>query len=427
MTIALFVRPASFSLLCLAACAATAAAEDISGILNVTKVIVDDSRLVGDVTCTMTTTPCIQFGAPHITLRLNGFSVTGPANPDDTTTCNVNSGPIFSDGVSNGTSAATSQPDVSIIGPGMVQKFRRHGIFIIGAAGISTNVTVKHITSHYNCFSGLLAAATTDSVIEGIVSVRNAANSGGAPCGGTCVVNSNNNHIVGNVLGGNGSVCATALCSATPPTIASNNDFGLGFTGTSSDNLIERNTVSGNSNGVLLQAGTSANTIRDNIVAGNPPSQVSRNFGPIGFDIKDEAAANGARNTFERNWCITYAGPGPSPCPGFPAVVPPTISALTATPDVLWPANGNMVEVNIGVTVTDDSDPAPVCEISAVTANEPLSASDWSQTGPLSLLLRAERNGLGAGRTYSITVTCTNASQRSASASVPVVVPHDRR
>ena len=150
-------------------------------------------------------------------------------------------------------------------------------------------------------------------------------------------------------------------------------------------------------------------------------------YGPIGFDIKDEAATNGARNTFERNWCITYAGPGPSPCPNFPAVVPPTISALTATPNVLWPPNGKMVPVTIGVTVADDSDPAPACQITGVTSNEPLGVSDWTLTGPLSLNLRADRNGLGAGRIYSITVTCTNASQLSASALVTVVVPHDQR
>ena len=114
-----FAPPAIASLL-LAAFAGIAAAEDISGTISVTKIIVEDSRLVGNVTCTMTTTPCIQFGAPNIALRLNGFAVTGPANPDDTTTCNANSGPTFSDGVSNGTTADTSQTGVRIIGPGMV-------------------------------------------------------------------------------------------------------------------------------------------------------------------------------------------------------------------------------------------------------------------------------------------------------------------
>jgi len=417
----------AFVSLFLAACVDPAAAEDISGVINVTKIVVEDSRLVGDVTCTMTTTPCIQFGAPNIALRLNGFVVTGPANPDDTATCNANSGPTFSDGVSNGTTAATSQPGVRIIGPGMVQKFRRHGIFIIGVPGVSTNVTIEHVTSHHNCFSGILVASMSDSVLDGVVSVRNAANSGLAPCGGNCITgNSINNHIANSVFGGNGSVCAAALCAAAP-TVASNNDFGLGVLGTSSGNLIEHNTITGNSNGILIMATASGNLVRQNIIAGNPPSQVSREYGPIGFDIKDEATANGARNTFDRNWCITYSGPGPSPCPGFPAVVAPTISAATATPDVLWPANRKMVPVKIAVTVTDDSDAAPVCQIADVTSNEPLDSSDWILTGSLDLELRADRNGLGTGRIYSITVTCTNSSQLNSSSVATVLVPHDLR
>lgn len=415
----------AFIVLILTASAQTTRAEDISGTIAVTIIIVEDSQLVGNVTCTMTTTPCIQFGAADITLRLRGFTVTGPANPDDTTSCQPTSAPPPADGISNGTSPANSQPGVRIIGPGMVQKFRRHGILILGAAGVATNVTVKDITSHHNCFSGLLTNGMTNSVIEGIVSVRNAANSGGASCGGNCLVSSNNNRIVNNLFGGNGSVCAAALCAGTP-TIATNNDFGVGLLGTSSGNLVEHNSIAGNSNGVLIQATASGNTIRQNIAAGNPPSLVSRIFGPIGFDIKDEAGANGARNTFDGNWCITYFGPGPSPCPSLPAVTPPVITGLTATPDSLWPPNKKMIDVTIAATVVDDSDPSPACHITGVTSNEALNASDSSLSGPLALSLRAERDGSGTGRTYSIGVICTSASQLSASGSVTVSVPHDQ-
>jgi parallel beta-helix repeat protein len=418
----------AFVPLLLACCAAPCAAEDLIGPIGATKVIMEDSRLVGDVMCTTTTAPCIQFGAPNIALRLNGFSITGPANPDETATCQANSGLPAADGIANGTNAATSQSGVQIIGPGMVQKFRRHGILIFGAAGISTDVTVKHVTSHHNCFSGLLTNGMTDSLIDGIVSIRNAANSGGAPCGGNCLVSSNNNRIVNSLFGGNGSPCAAALCVA-PPTIASNNDFGLGLIGSSSGNLIEGNNITGNTNGVLIQPGATGNTIRQNIVAGNPPSQLSRLYGPIpiGFDIKDDAAANGARNSFVRNWCLSYSGPGPSPCPTLPAVVPPTITSLTATPNVLWPPNGGMVSIAIDVEVSDDSDPAPTCLITGIAGNEALDASDWSLTGPLGVNVRANRDGLGTGRIYTISVTCTNASQLSTTASVNVLVPHDQR
>jgi hypothetical protein len=86
-----------------------------------------------------------------------------------------------------------------------------------------------------------------------------------------------------------------------------------------------------------------------------------------------------------------------------------------------------MVSVTIDVTVADDSDATPVCQVTDVTGNEPIDSSDWALTGPLALELRADRNGLGSGRTYSIEVTCTNATQLSATTLVTVVVPHDQR
>src|SRR5262249_18398306 len=134
-------------LLILFACSGIAVAEDISGTITATKVIMEDSQLVGDVTCGIIAGPCIQFGAPNIKLRLNGFTITGPANPDDSTTCNPTSGAPAADLISSG-----GQTGIQIIGPGMVQKSKRHGILIAGSA----KVTVKHVTSHHNCFSGLL-------------------------------------------------------------------------------------------------------------------------------------------------------------------------------------------------------------------------------------------------------------------------------
>jgi hypothetical protein len=409
---------------------ALAGAEDISGTISGTKLLFEDSRLIGNVICTTTTGPCIQFGAPNIKLQLNGFTITGPANPDDSATCQPTSGLPAADGIANGINAATSQPGVKIVGPGMVQKFRRHGILIVGAAGVSTGVTVRQVTSHHNCFSGLLTNTMTNSVIEEIVSVRNAANSGGAPCGANCLINSNNNHIRRSQFSGNGSVCPTAVCVPGAATVASNNDFGVGLIGTSAGNVIEFNHIGGNSNGVLIQAGATGNTIRENVIAGNPPSQVSRTFGPVGFDIKDEATAVLAgRNTFERNWCISYFGPSDvSPCPSFPVTAPPEITSLSATPDVLWPANKRMVSVVLTPTVTDDNDPDPACQITDVTANESISTGlDWITTGPLTLTLNADRGGLGTGRIYTVTVMCTNNAGLSSTGSATVTVPHDQR
>jgi hypothetical protein len=85
-----------------------------------------------------------------------------------------------------------------------------------------------------------------------------------------------------------------------------------------------------------------------------------------------------------------------------------------------------MVPVSLTVDVADNSDPAPVCQITDVTSNE-AAENAWQITGPLTLDLRAQRFGLGTGRMYTITVTCTNTSQLSSTATVTVAVPHDQR
>lgn len=296
--------------LCLLAllCTGKAQAEDISGTITSTKTIVEDSQLVGPVTCTITAVPCIDFGAPLIKLRLNGFTITGPADPDNPSPgfCNATPGEAPSSGI-----RILNQTDAEILGPGMVQRFRQHGILIIGTIGVSTKAKVKLVTSHHNCFSGIFLNMVSDSLIEENVSIRNANNSGASPCGGNCITNSHNNLIRKNQFSGNGSV--------GPP---SNNDFGVGLIGNSSANLIEDNSIGGNTNGILIQVNAVSNIVLRNVIAGNPPGQVSRTFGAsIGFDVKDESAVpgSGERNKVRQNWCVTYSGPEqPAPCPNFP-------------------------------------------------------------------------------------------------------------
>jgi Tol biopolymer transport system component len=104
----------------------------------------------------------------------------------------------------------------------------------------------------------------------------------------------------------------------------------------------------------------------------------------------------------------------------------PTITGVTATPDVLWPANNTMRPVSLTLDVTDTSDSAPVCQITGVTSNEAAAETAWEITGPLTVDLRAQRFGMGTGRVYTITIRCTNSSQLSSSATVTVRVPHDQ-
>jgi hypothetical protein len=113
---------------------------------------------------------------------------------------------------------------------------------------------------------------------------------------------------------------------------------------------------------------------------------------------------------------------------------PPVISGLTASPNSLWPPNHKMVPIAVAVSVADVCDSSASCHIKTITSNEPVNGTgdgntspDWIVTGPLTLELRAERAGNGHGRTYTITVECTDGSGNSSTKAVDVVVAHDQR
>jgi len=282
--------------------------QEVCGVIPATLVITGNTRLACDVVCVNATGPCIQFGNDNITLFLNGFKMSGVASPP--TACAASPatgtapdpGPFPFDGIST-----AGHDGVRIRGPGMVQTFRRHGIFMFG----TDDAIVEHVTSHYNCYSGIFLGLSNDNDLSENVSVRNGSASGAAPCGGNCITNSNGNRVRRNHFHGNGSV-APGMPLGTP------NDFGVGLVGTSRDNVIEQNSIGGNINGILLYPLTTGNVIRYNVIAGNPPVQVAATAGtPVGADIRD--ASRAGANTFVENHCITYEGTtAPPPCPNFP-------------------------------------------------------------------------------------------------------------
>ncbi|OFW10009.1 MAG: hypothetical protein A3H96_03385 [Acidobacteria bacterium RIFCSPLOWO2_02_FULL_67_36] len=111
---------------------------------------------------------------------------------------------------------------------------------------------------------------------------------------------------------------------------------------------------------------------------------------------------------------------------------PPVIASVTPSTTSLWPANHKMVRVSFPVDATDAPGP-PVCSISRIASSEPENglgdgdtASDWTRTGALTADLRAERGGSGPGRTYSVTVTCRDASGNESSKIATVSVPHNK-
>ena len=158
-----------FVLLSLVVCGGTAQAAKISGVISATMTITEDSQLVGDVICTVTGAPCLDIGASNVTLDLNGFSITGLADPQ--------TGCAGSQGSAEHGIRVLNQTGVTIRGPGIVQRFRTHGILING----STGGAVTGVTTSTNCMAGILLAGASN-VLENNISIANGNTS--APCGG---------------------------------------------------------------------------------------------------------------------------------------------------------------------------------------------------------------------------------------------------
>ena len=155
----------------LLAFAGIAQAVDIGGTISRTLTITEDSQLVDDVTCTVTGAACIAFGAAGVTLDLNGFTMTALADPAKACVGINPPGGEFGI-VVNGFS------NVTVRGPGLVQRFRAQGVFLTGSSGS----TVQDVTSSTNCASGFQVVNGSNNLLENNVSVRNAHPT--AACGG---------------------------------------------------------------------------------------------------------------------------------------------------------------------------------------------------------------------------------------------------
>ncbi len=105
---------------------------------------------------------------------------------------------------------------------------------------------------------------------------------------------------------------------------------------------------------------------------------------------------------------------------------PPEITALAATPNVLWPPNNKLVPVTLAATAADNCTSSLNCRIVSITSNEP-GSGDIVITGDLTAELRAQRLGGGTGRFYTITIECTDGDGNKKTSNVAVSVPHDQR
>lgn len=119
---------------------------------------------------------------------------------------------------------------------------------------------------------------------------------------------------------------------------------------------------------------------------------------------------------------------------------PPDLRVVRVTPDSLWPPNHRMVPVHVELAVEDACDPAPSVRLVSVESSEPDDARGGGDgrtvrdvqgaepgTDDRDVLLRAERQGGGAGRRYLLTYEATDSSGNTTTRTAIVRVPHDAR
>jgi hypothetical protein len=112
----------------------------------------------------------------------------------------------------------------------------------------------------------------------------------------------------------------------------------------------------------------------------------------------------------------------------------PSLS-VSLTPALLWPASHQMATINASITATDGCDPSPAVRLVSVTSSEPddgagdgatladIQGADLG-TDDRTFQLRAERQGGGAGRVYTVTYQARDAHGNVATAQATVRVPH---
>ncbi|RTR27193.1 hypothetical protein [Shewanella atlantica] len=127
--------------------------------------------------------------------------------------------------------------------------------------------------------------------------------------------------------------------------------------------------------------------------------------------------------------------------------IAPTIN-ISASRDILWPPNQKMVEVIFTVEVNDNCSAAPAIVLTSVESNQPelgitkkeayqgdissaKSGSDIQGANigseDYSIYFKADRDGYGDDRLYTITYTTIDNADNSVSGSALVTVPHDLR
>jgi len=138
-------------------------------------------------------------------------------------------------------------------------------------------------------------------------------------------------------------------------------------------------------------------------------------------------------------WTATDFSGNESQCSANVTVVDTTAPEIVVSvaPQVLWPPNHKMVEVNYTVIVSDICDDDPMWVLVDVVSNEPQDDNGDGSTEPdiqdadlgtpdSSVSLRAERDGRKTGRIYTATFEVTDCSGNTSMAESNVYVPHSQ-
>ncbi len=113
----------------------------------------------------------------------------------------------------------------------------------------------------------------------------------------------------------------------------------------------------------------------------------------------------------------------------------PPVLDLAVNPTVLWPPDHRLRSVEATLTVSDICDPLPTVELVSILSDEPDNGlGDGDTVGDIQdaafgaddrlFRLRAERQGGGDGRRYTITYRATDASGNQTTREAVVTVPH---
>jgi hypothetical protein len=153
------------------------------------------------------------------------------------------------------------------------------------------------------------------------------------------------------------------------------------------------------------------------VITDNAPPFFPLGLTPVTFTATDDSNNAGSCGT-----SVTVAD-----------TTPPVIN-VSVTPTVLWPPNHRMVEITATVTVADVCS-VPTFVLTSITSDEPDNGTADGNTNndiqdaafgtpDTRFRLRAERQGSGDGRVYTIVYTATDGSGNIAIATAYVTVPH---